>query len=279
MTTDLTTRPTVAPLRVVVAAPDPSLRAGFVSRLRAVPGVEVVADAGDGPYAVRMIRDVRPDLALLHLDLPQLDGFDVARAASVDTHPLFAFVSAEPRYALQAFELGAVDYLVEPVDPGRLAETIARARALTAMRESSRESSRESPRAHACRRPRPVAAAVRPAERGHGALRRIPVRVGADIVFVPTPQLVSVIAHGDTLHLHTLGGEEYTVVYSLTELEARLDPAEFLRISRSTLVRVDALESLSPAPGGMYVATLRNGQQLTVSRARSRLFREHLLHL
>jgi two-component system LytT family response regulator len=271
MTSHSTAHSTETPLRVAVAVPDPSLRAGLVSQLGAAPGVEVVGDAEDGPHAVRMITDTRPDLAFVHVELPQLDGFDVARAASVDARPLFAFVSAEPRHAVRAFELGAVDYLIEPIGPERLAETVARARALMAACEPAR--------ARAGRTPRPAHAGARPPVPGERALRRIPVRDGGDIVFVQTTQLASVIAHGDTLHLHTLGGEEYTVVYSLTELEARLDPAEFVRLSRSTLVRVDAVECISPVPGGMYLARLLNGQRLAVSRIRSRLFREHLLRL
>lgn len=110
-------------------------------------------------------------------------------------------------------------------------------------------------------------------------LRRIPVRRRDDIVLVPVEQVVSVTADGELLHLTTAAGERHTVNYRLKDLEARLDATEFVRLSRGALVRVTAIQKVSPMPAGTYMVTLRNGQQHQVSRIRSRLLREQLLRL
>jgi two-component system LytT family response regulator len=122
-------------------------------------------------------------------------------------------------------------------------------------------------------------AAAHSARDGAEYLRRIPVRLKDDIVLVPAVQLASVVADGELLHLTTHDGRRYTINYRLKDLEARLDPAAFVRISRGALVNLDMLERVSAMPGGTYLVTLRNRQQLAVSRQRARDLREQLLKL
>jgi len=110
-------------------------------------------------------------------------------------------------------------------------------------------------------------------------LRRIPVRQKEDIVLVPAAQLASVVADGELLHLTTVDARHYTINYRLKDLAARLDPATFVRISRSALVNLDMLSKVSAMPGGTYLVTLTNKQQLSVSRQRARDLREELLKL
>jgi len=110
-------------------------------------------------------------------------------------------------------------------------------------------------------------------------LRWIPVRRRDDIVLVPAAQLLSVVADGELLHLATAAGERHTITYRLKDLEARLDPGEFVRLSRGTLVRVGAIQKVNPMPAGTFLVTLRDGQQHPVSRIRSRVLRERLLKL
>jgi DNA-binding LytR/AlgR family response regulator len=110
-------------------------------------------------------------------------------------------------------------------------------------------------------------------------LERIPVRKRDDVVLVPVAQVVAVVADGELLHLATAGGERHTVAYRLKDLEARLPPGQFVRLSRGALARIDAIARVSPMPGGTYVVTLANGAQLPVSRLRSRVVREQLLRL
>ena len=122
-------------------------------------------------------------------------------------------------------------------------------------------------------------AAARSVRDGAEYLRRIPVRLKDDIVLVPATQLASVVADGELLHLTAIDGRRYTINYRLKDLAARLDPHTFVRISRSALVNLDMLERVSAMPGGTYLVTLRNRQQLAVSRQRARDLREQLLKL
>ncbi len=110
-------------------------------------------------------------------------------------------------------------------------------------------------------------------------LERIPVRRRDEVVLVPVGQVASIVAEGELLQITTLRNERHTITYSLKDLELRLDPARFVRLSRGALVNVDALAKMSAMPGGTHIAVLANGQRLTVSRLQSRLLRERLLKL
>src|SRR6185312_8480510 len=110
-------------------------------------------------------------------------------------------------------------------------------------------------------------------------LERIPVRRRDEVTIVPVAQLASVVAEGELLHLATLKGERYTITYRLKDLEARLDPARFIRLGRGTLAHVDLITKVSVMPGGTHVALLTNGQKLQVSRLQSRVIRERFLKL
>jgi two-component system LytT family response regulator len=263
-----------ATLRVVVADDERPARAFLVALLRGCHDVEVVGEAADGAESVELIERVRPDLALLDLQMPELDGLGVVRLLRRDVLPLVAFVTAYDEYAVRAFELNAVDYLLKPIDAPRLRQTLTRAH--DRLERADWRATRAEEAARVVAAADAVGAAQPPA-----MLRRIPVRRRDDIVFVPVEQVASVVADGELLHLHTAapGGERFTITYRLKDLEARLDPAEFVRLSRGTLARVDAILKVSPMPGGTYLVTLRNGQQLPVSRIRSRVVRDQLLRL
>jgi two-component system LytT family response regulator len=262
-------------LRVVVADDERPARAFLVALLHACDDVEVVGEAADGAEAVELIERERPDLALLDLQMPEVDGLGVVRLLHRDVLPLVAFVTAYDEYAVRAFELNAVDYLLKPVDAPRLRHTLTRAHDRLERADWKATRADEAARVHA------VAAAVSEAQPA-APLRRIPVRRREDIVLLPVEQIAAVVADGELLHLHTTaagGSERYTITYRLKDLEARLDATEFVRLSRGTLVRVDAIQKVSPMPGGTYAVTLRNGQQHAVSRIRSRVVRDQLLRL
>jgi two-component system LytT family response regulator len=266
-----------ATLRVVVADDERPARAFLVSLLRGCPDVEVVGEAADGAAAVALIERARPDLALLDLQMPELDGLGVVRLLRRDALPLVAFVTAYDAYAVRAFELNAVDYLLKPVDAPRLRQTLARAHDRLERADWKATRAEEAQR---LARAAAAAGAAGAAERPPPApLRRIPVRRRDDVVLLPVEQVVAVVADAELLHLHTAGGERHTITYRLKDLEARLDPAEYVRLSRGTLARVDAIQRVSPMPGGTYLVTLRTGQQHAVSRIRSRVVREQLLRL
>lgn len=258
-------------LRVVVADDERPARAFLLTLLRGCDDVEVVGEAADGAEAVAVIERVRPDLALLDLHMPELDGLGVVRLLRKDVLPLVAFVTAHDAYAVRAFELNAIDYLLKPVDAPRLRQTLMRAH--ERLERADWRATRDDQAARLARAAEAVEAAV-PAP-----LRRIPVRRRDDVILVPVEQVTAIVADGELLQLHTLAGERLTITYRLKDLEARLDAAAYVRLSRGTLVRVDAIQKVSPMPGGTYLVTLRNGQQHPVSRLRSRIVREQLLRL
>jgi two-component system LytT family response regulator len=255
-------------LRVVIADDERPARHVLAALLRGYDDVALVGEAADGAEAVELIEREQPDLALLDLQMPELDGLGVVRVVRRDRLPLVAFVTAYDEYAVQAFEANAIDYLLKPVEPARLRRTIARAQERLEQADFRQSEARRL----AAAVDRVEAAAPEP-------LRRIPVRRRDDIVLVPVEQLATVTADGELLHLTTRTGERHTITYRLKDLEARLDAAAFVRLSRSALVAIDAIAKVSPMPGGTYVVSLRNGQQLPVSRIRARVLREQLLRL
>jgi two-component system LytT family response regulator len=234
--------------------------------LRGQPDVELVGEAAGGADAVEMIERLRPDLALLDLQMPEVDGLAVVRLLHRQHMPLVAFVTAYDEYAVNAFELNAIDYLLKPVEPTRLRRTLTRAHERLEAADAL---------AGDVERVRAVAATIAPAE----YVRRIPVRRRDDIVILAVDQVLAVLADGELLHVVTASGERHTIAYRLKDLEARLDPAQFARVSRSAIVNLDAIERVSPMPSGTYVVTLTNKQQVAVSRARARSLRETLLKL
>ncbi|HZS61380.1 MAG TPA: LytTR family DNA-binding domain-containing protein [Gemmatimonadaceae bacterium] len=257
-------------LRVIIADDERPARAFLSQTLRSLEGVELVGEATGGAEAVTLIERARPDLALLDLQMPEVDGLAVVRLVRRDRLPLVAFVTAYDEYAVQAFELSAIDYLLKPVEPSRLRQTLMRAtERLAGVDVRSVEADR-------------LRAAVVAYDRGAPAaeyLRRIPVRRRDDTIILPTDQIVAIVADGELLHLTTGTGERHTITYRLKELELKLDPSRFVRLSRSAIVNIDAVTRVSPMPGGTYVVTLTNKLQVSVSRGRARTLRDVLLKL
>jgi two-component system LytT family response regulator len=255
-------------LRVVIADDERPARAFLAAALRACRDVELVGDADGGSAAVRLIEATHPDLALLDLQMPEVDGLSVIRLVRKSALPLVAFVTAYDEYAVRAFEVNAVDYLLKPVDPDRLAHTVERARSRLE-REDLRVADAERAR-------KAVLGADGPANEH---LRRIPVREHDDILLVPVDEIASIVARGELLYLFTAKGARHIINYRLKDLEARLDPALFVRLSRSALVNLSMVQRITPMPGGSYVVSLNTRQQLPVSRQRARILREHVLRL
>lgn len=256
-------------LRVIVVDDERPARAFLTGLLAPQQDVEVVGEAASGAEAVELIEQLSPDLVLLDLHMPELDGLGVVRLLRRDRTPLIAFVTAYDAYALQAFEMNAVDYLLKPVEPARLRRTINRAMERL---EAADYQPAEVDRVRA-------AAAAYDAAMGEPMLRRIPVRRREDIVLLPVEQLSSVVADGELLNLTTHGRDRFTITYRLKDLEARLDPAQFIRLSRGTLVNVGMIQRVTPMPAGTYTVIMANGEQFAVSRLRSRVLRDQLLRL
>ena len=252
-------------LRIVLADDERPARRFLRNLLESFPEVVVVGEAANGHEALALIEQASPHLVLLDLHMPELGGLDTARLLTQEAPPLIAFVTAHDEFAVEAFELNAVDYLLKPVERDRLAETLQRARHRVSGAERSRRVSAA------------VAAMEIAARRPY--LERLPVRRRDEVVILPVRQIASIVADGELMHITTVTAERFTISHRLHLLEARLDPRRFVRLSRSALAALDQIQRVSPMPGGTYQVTLANGQALQVSRIQSRRLRETLLTL
>jgi two-component system LytT family response regulator len=258
-----------ARLRVVVADDERPARAFQLTLLRSFEDVVVVGEAASGKDAVALIERERPDLALLDWQMPELDGIGIVRSLKRHDMPLIAFVTAYDEYAVRAFEVNAIDYLLKPVEKARLREALNRAQERTDHAEIVAEQAAR------------LGAAVEAYEASTRSpyLERIPVRQREEVVLVPVTQVASIVAEGELLHITTIQKTRYTITYRLKDLEQRLDPAKFIRLGRGTLVNVDLILKVVVMPGGTHEAMLSNGQKLQVSRIQSRILRQRLLRL
>ncbi|MBM3807791.1 MAG: response regulator transcription factor [Acidimicrobiia bacterium] len=254
-------------LKVVVADDERPARRFLINLLRAFPDVLVIGEADNGRDAIVLIEQQQPDLALLDLNMPDVGGLDIARLVRAGTTPSIAFVTAHDEFALEAFELNVIDYLLKPVESGRLRATIDRAAARAQGPAADRVSALTA------------ASSALEAAAKRQYLERIPVRRRDETVILAVRQIASIVAEGELLHLTTLTGERFTISHRLHALEGRLDRRRFVRLSRGTLVAVDAIQKFSPMPGGTYQVLLSNGQSLVASRIQSRVLRDTLLRL
>lgn len=236
----------MARLTAVVADDEPLVRRGLRRSLTAAD-VEVVGEARNGREAVELVLARRPDLLFLDVQMPEMDGIDALRAIPRAERPATVFVTAYDQYALQAFELHAADYLLKPFDEARFLAALGRARERRGRSRAEIEA---------------LLDALRPAPR---YLERFVVRGGGRIVLVNADEVDWLEAADNYVRLH-VAGHRHTIRETLRHLEGRLDPARFVRIHRSAIARIAAIEELRPLPSGDYTVRLRNGTRLTLSR-------------
>ena len=211
--------------------------------------VTVIGECADGAGAVETIARERPDLVFLDIQMPERDGFEVVRALDPNTLPAIVFVTAFDRYALQAFEVHAIDYLLKPFTPERFRTALQRAK--ERLHSRSVDASLAS-----------FALALR--ERPQ-YLSRLSVRTGGRIVFVDLGTIDWIEAEDNYVRLHA-GTRSYLHRESLTALEKQLDPERFARIHRSAIVQTDRIAELHPATHGDMDIVLRTGKTLPLSR-------------
>jgi two-component system LytT family response regulator len=256
-------------MRMIVADDERPARSFLTSMLRRRPDVEIVGEAETGAEAVTLIERERPDLAFLDLQMPELDGLGVVRVLKRRHMPLVVFVTAYEEYALRAFELNAVDYLLKPVNPVRLGDALARAHdRLERVDLRSAEVDRVK-----------TAVDAYEAEARLPWLERIPVRQRDVVTLLPVKQIASIVAERELLHITTLRGDKHTITYRLKDLELRLPPSKFVRLGRGTLAAIEMISKVHMMAGGGYLVMMSNGEELQVSRIQSRVVRERLLKL
>jgi two-component system LytT family response regulator len=243
-------------IRAVIVDDEPPARRRVRALLAGEPDVEVIAECRDGREARTVIEEAQPDLVFLDMQMPEVDGLAVARGIGRKAGgepPLVVVTTAHSQFAVSAFDVDAVDYLLKPFDPDRFRAAVARARErLVAIRRGGDP---------------PAPAAPAPGS----WLDRLPVRIGAKIRLVPVEEIDYCEAEANYVRVYT-GGQSYLVRETLAGMEAKLDPARFLRIHRSLIVQVARVESLEPLFHGDYLVRLRSGARLTSGRTyRARL--------
>jgi len=218
--------------------------------------VEVVAECANGFEAVKTIGEIDPDVVFLDVQMPKLDGFEVLEL--IDAGPDVVFVTAYDEYALKAFEVHAVDYLLKPFAPERLAEALALLRARRAPDALGVSARAEAPSVAG----RLAAAARRPGQ----FVERLLVKDGANVHVIPAEKLDYLEAQDDYVAIHS-GGKTHLKAGTLAELAAGLDPDRFVRIHRSFVLNVERLGRLELYAKDSRMAILADGRQLPVSRS------------
>jgi two-component system LytT family response regulator len=238
-------------MRVIIVDDEQPARAKLRRLLEAESDVEIVGEAATGAAAVQAIRAARPDLVFLDIQMPVMDGFGVIDAIGLDRMPYVVFATAYDQHAIRAFEVRALDYLLKPFAPDRLRDVVNHAReALARGRDPARADN--------------LARAIDQAGTGR-RLSRILVHHHGRAFLVPVDRIDLLEAARNDVCLH-VEGRTFTVRATLGELEARLDREAFLRISRSAIVRLDAVRDLQPWFHGDYRIVMRDGRALTWSR-------------
>jgi two-component system LytT family response regulator len=248
-------------IRVVVVDDEPVARAGVQKLLRSDPDFEIVGEAGNGRDAVALIQRVEPDLVLLDIQMPELNGFDVLSAIGTQNAPVIVFITAYDQFALKAFDVAALDYLVKPFDDERFEQAFERARRLVELRDVGRVS------AQLLKLLQSVDQGTAAAAPGHAYLERIAVEMRGQVRVVPVSDIDYITASGQYAELH-VGEKTHVIRERMQTLEERLDPAKFFRIHRSAIVRLDRIDTLLRDAGGDYAVRLKGGAQLSVSRGR-----------
>lgn len=232
-------------MRAVIIDDEPLARAGVAARLCEQADVQLVGEFGDGASGLAGLRELAPDLALVDVQMPRLSGIDMLAALEPAQRPLVILLTAHDSFAVRAFELGAIDYLLKPLDEERFAEALQRARRLLPLRHL------------------PAAAPVAAPARAY--VQRLSVRLGRRNLIVPVQQLSWIEADGDYAVLHA-GTQSWLLREALHKLAQRLDPAKFVRIHRSAIVHIEAIASLQPLPNRDAQLHLRDGSTVRASR-------------
>lgn len=222
--------------RILIVDDEQPARARLRRLLEAISNVEVCGEAADGPSALAQVKALHPDVVLLDIEMPGCSGTEVA-ASLPEPRPRVVFCTAFDRYAVEAFDLNAVDYLLKPVSRDRLEAALRKAA--------------------------PAAAPALP----HA--QRLLARAGERYVVIPVQDIVAFLSEAGLTRLFTRD-KDYWMDPTLNDLETRLDPAHFFRISRSALIRIDEVREVAPMPGGSGEVALKSGRRLEVSRRRFR---------
>lgn len=231
-------------IRVAVVDDEPLARRGVILQLAAFDDLVLQGEYEDGPAALAGLREAPPDLVFLDVQMPGMSGLDVLAALPLERRPLAILLTAHEGFAVRAFALNAVDYLLKPIDDLRFGEAVARARHLLRLRALDATQATVTP-------PAP--------------LQKFLVRIGSRTLFVRADEVEWISADGDYAVLH-VGARTYMLRESLHELATQLDPTRFVRVHRSSIVRLDQVEELQPLTNRDALLRLHGGTPVRVSR-------------
>ena len=239
-----------APIRTLIVDDEPLARAHLRALVTARGDIEVVGECGDGRSAVEMIRSGAPDLVLLDIQMPELDGIEVVREIGTEAMPAVVFVTAYDEHALAAFELHAFDYILKPVNRDRLTSALDRVVGL--IRADGSEPARIGPSLDA------LLEALRPSR---DAVQRLAVKIDGRVVFLRIPDIDWVEAADDQVRIH-VGKSVFTHRTTMAHLEERLPATHFLRVHRSALVNVERIREIQPWFQGDWIIVLTDGTRV-----------------
>jgi len=231
--------PSTGKIRTLIVDDEPLARSNIEMLLRRDPQIEVVGECGSGALALGEIRVARPDLLFLDVQMPEYDGFDVLEMVGSDVPPAVILVTAYDKYALRAFEAGALDYLLKPFDDSRFALALARAK--QRVREANH------------------------GETGRRSLERIVIKSAGEVCFVRMRDIDWIEAADYYACLH-IGQKNHLLRRSLADLEGELDPGVFCRVHRSSIVNLERVRSLKLHEDGEFEVALETGTRVRMSR-------------
>ena len=246
-------------IRALIVDDEPLARELLRSMLAEHDDIEVVGECGDGASAVRAVLADRPDLLFLDIQMPERDGFEVLQALGAGRMPAVIFVTAYDQYAIRAFEVHALDYLLKPFDDERLERAVARAREQLAVRPASSAANGDGEEA------RRILDLLERLQSRPKHVERLPIKVNDRVFLQPVREIEWLEAAGKHVHVH-VGRAAHTIRETMQQLERQLDPERFLRVSRSAIVNVDRIREIQPWFHGDYVLIMTSGAQVTSTR-------------
>jgi len=243
-------------IRTLVIDDEPLARRSIVRLLAEDDTMELLAECGDGASALDAIRQHRPDLVFLDVQMPEMSGIDVVNAVGSEAAPAIVFVTAYERYAVQAFDIDALDYLVKPFSRERFFQTLERAKRHIAGRTSAAAD---------------VMRAVELLRRSPEYVQRLSVPVDEHLILIDVASIDWIEANRNSVRLH-VGKGSYAMRETMTHLASRLDPSLFLRVHRSAMVNVNRIKAVHPWFNGYHLLVLDTGQELRMSRYQHQSF-------